>query len=229
MKCGHCDCAITAERRKKKYSYYHCTGYKGKHGEPHVREEKLDEQFSNLLNGLAIDDDVADYILNEIQQDTADSRKALNETRERLVSHRKRLLRRSDILYDDRLDGRIDVNKFDSKSAHIKREIELIDEKLSSLETGSNYDPFSTAKGIIELAQLGGSMFLKASACDRKQFLKSVLSNCSLREGKIKHQFNEPYALLHDTNTRWKAYRAVNDDLSAMHSFWYPKPNSNTT
>ncbi|MCD4707517.1 MAG: recombinase family protein [Candidatus Sabulitectum sp.] len=228
MKCGHCDCAITAERKKNKYSYYHCTGYKGKHGEPHVREEKLYEQFSNLLEGLAIDDEVAEFILNGIQKDTADSRKALEDTRERLVSQRKRLLRRSDVLYDDRLDGRIDVTRYDSKSAVIKREIELIDENLSSLESSSNYDPLATAKGIIELAQHAGTMFLKASASDRKQFLRSVLSNCTLREGKIKHQFNEPYALLHDTNTRWKAYRAVSDDLSAMDSFWHPERNSNS-
>ena len=227
MKCGHCDCAVTAERRKQKYSYYHCTGHRGKHGEPHVREEKLDEQFSNLLEGLVLDEEVAEFILKGIQKDTADSRKALKDTKERLVSQRKRLLKRSDVLYDDRLDGRIDVTRYDSKSAGINRDIELIDEQLSSFESSSNYDPTATAKGIIELAQHAGSMFLKASASDRKQYLRIMLSNCTLREGKINHQFSKPYELLHDTNMKWKAHKAVSGDLSAMESIWHPEANSN--
>lgn len=228
MKCGHCDCAVTAERRKQKYSYYHCTGHRGKHGEPHVREEKLDEQFSNLLEGLVVDEKVAEFILKGVQQDTADSRKALRDTRERLVSQRKRLLRRSDVLYYDRLDERIDLTRYDRIYAEVKREIELIDEKLSSLESSKNYDPLGTVQGIIELAQHAGSMFLKASASDRKQYLRIMLSNCTLREGKINHQFNKPYALLHDANAKWKAHKAVSGDLSAMESIWHPKANSNS-
>ena len=222
MKCGHCDCAVTAERRKQKYSYYHCTGHRGKHGEPHMREEKLTDQFSDILEGLAIDDEVAEYILNGIQQDTADSRKALEETRERLVSQRKRLLSRSDVLYYDRLDGRIDLTRYDRIYAEVKREIELIDEKLSSLDSSKNYDPLGTVQGIIELAQHAGSMFLKASASDRKQYLKIMLSNCTLREGKVNHQFSEPYELLYDTNVKWKAHKAVSGDLSALDRFGTP-------
>jgi site-specific DNA recombinase len=30
IKCGHCGCALVGELKKKRYVYYHCTGYKGK-------------------------------------------------------------------------------------------------------------------------------------------------------------------------------------------------------
>ncbi len=126
MKCGICGCAITAERKKNKYSYYHCTGHKGwHHGEPSVREVKLDEQFSTLLQELKIDEGIVPLLLEWLDEDTRDERKALTETRERLSSQRERLRKRSEVLYDDRLDGRIDVTRFDLKDAENKREIEL--------------------------------------------------------------------------------------------------------
>jgi hypothetical protein len=47
IKCGHCGCALVGELKKKRYVYYHCTGYKGKCLEPYVREEVASEQFSS--------------------------------------------------------------------------------------------------------------------------------------------------------------------------------------
>ncbi|HBI19378.1 MAG TPA: recombinase family protein, partial [Brevundimonas sp.] len=53
--CGHCGCALVGEIKKKKYIYYHCTGFKGKCGEPYVREEVLEERFTDLLRQLRFD------------------------------------------------------------------------------------------------------------------------------------------------------------------------------
>ncbi|MGC9950217.1 MAG: hypothetical protein ABSF64_27955, partial [Bryobacteraceae bacterium] len=30
MDCGHCGCSLVGEIKKKRYVYYHCTGYRGK-------------------------------------------------------------------------------------------------------------------------------------------------------------------------------------------------------
>ena len=35
VNCGHCGCALVAEKKKGKYVYYHCTGNKGKCQEPY--------------------------------------------------------------------------------------------------------------------------------------------------------------------------------------------------
>jgi hypothetical protein len=51
VNCGHCGCALVAEKKKGKYVYYHCTGNKGKCPEPYTREEVLDECFADLLKG----------------------------------------------------------------------------------------------------------------------------------------------------------------------------------
>ena len=56
ISCGHCGCSVVGEMKKQKYVYYHCTGHKGKCGEPYVREEVLEEKFTTLLGELRFDD-----------------------------------------------------------------------------------------------------------------------------------------------------------------------------
>jgi hypothetical protein len=48
--CGHCGCALTAEIKKGRYVYYHCTGYKGKCPEKYVREEEMARSLFASLN-----------------------------------------------------------------------------------------------------------------------------------------------------------------------------------
>ncbi len=52
--CGHCGCAMVGEIKKGRYIYYHCTGFKGKCPEPYTREEVLEERFTGLLKGIAV-------------------------------------------------------------------------------------------------------------------------------------------------------------------------------
>ena len=57
IRCGDCDCLFTPEQKKKKYVYYHCTEYKGKHGSAWIKEEDLTEQFEQALQRIQIPDE----------------------------------------------------------------------------------------------------------------------------------------------------------------------------
>ena len=46
LNCAHDDCMVTAEIQKQKYTYYRCTGYRGKCGLPFIREEELGDRKS---------------------------------------------------------------------------------------------------------------------------------------------------------------------------------------
>lgn len=52
VRCGHCGCTLVAEIKKGKYIYYHCTGARGKCGEPYLRQERLEEHFITHLRRL---------------------------------------------------------------------------------------------------------------------------------------------------------------------------------
>jgi Recombinase zinc beta ribbon domain len=46
IECGHCGSSIVGEIKKQRYVYYYCTGYRGKCGEPYVRQEVIEQKRS---------------------------------------------------------------------------------------------------------------------------------------------------------------------------------------
>ena len=70
INCGHCGCSLVGELKKGKYVYYHCTGYKGKCPEPYVREEVLEEKFTQVLknDGQVVDRRARRGVLRPIRQ-----------------------------------------------------------------------------------------------------------------------------------------------------------------
>ena len=54
LTCGVCGCAITAEIKKSKYVYYHCTGYRGRCGNTYIREEDLASLLGDVVRRVQI-------------------------------------------------------------------------------------------------------------------------------------------------------------------------------
>ena len=105
VNCGHCGCALVAERKKGKYVYYHCTGNKGKCEEPYAREEVLEKCFGDLLKGLVFDDEVMDWVIEALHQSHADEKSLRDGAIARLEAEHSKIQNRLDKLYEDRLDG----------------------------------------------------------------------------------------------------------------------------
>jgi len=227
MKCGHCGYSITAERRKNRYSYYHCTGYKGRHGEPHIREEKLTEMFSSMLHSISVDQGIADWLLMAIERTTDDKRKTLAETRERLLNRREKLLRRSELLYDDRLEGRISASRYDDREAANRRELKQVEEKIETLSPDTLIDPLDYARGIIELGQSAESLFVEAAVDEKRDLLQRVLSNCTLMKSQIYPEFAKPFDVIAVANAAWRGGGGSGGGSDRMCSCWHPVANSN--
>ena len=69
--CGHCGCALVGERKKQRYTYYHCTGYRGRCPEPYTREEVLEAHFATLINRLSVDAALGDWMGETLQSAAA--------------------------------------------------------------------------------------------------------------------------------------------------------------
>jgi len=54
LQCAHDGCTITAEVKKQRYIYYHCTGYRGKCELPYFREEELADRLGQVLADIHI-------------------------------------------------------------------------------------------------------------------------------------------------------------------------------
>jgi len=63
---------MTAERKKGKYTYYRCTGFRGGCGNTYIREEQLAMLLGTLVEGIQIPADRADWIAKGVRDSQSD-------------------------------------------------------------------------------------------------------------------------------------------------------------
>lgn len=68
IRCKYCGCLLTAELKKGKYIYYHCTGNKGGNCKrDYINETKIDKAVAEVLKLIIIPSDVRQRIANELK------------------------------------------------------------------------------------------------------------------------------------------------------------------
>lgn len=198
MTCGHCGCAMVAEIKKAKYIYYHCSRFKGKCPEKYVRQEVLEERFSELMRQLTFPVWVFEEVQNVLRDGHQAEQRERDEARQRLSAEADRLQRRLDILYADRVDGRIDVQFYDrmvaqwrDERARCLRDIEL------QHSADDNYadDAFE----ILRLVQNAHLEFAKRPPIEKRRMLNLLLSNCSWAHGELSAKFRQPFDIIAET------------------------------
>jgi hypothetical protein len=201
IECGHCGSAVVGEIKKGRYVYYHCTGHRGKCGEPYVREEVLLDRFSELLDRLTFDDEVLEWVREALTHSHADERRDHERAVERLKAEHERLQERIHAMYVDKLDGRIDAAFFDRMSAEWRAEQARC---LHEIERHSAADQSYLEEGVrvLELAKNARRLFDKQEPREKRRLLDFVVSNCSWQGGDLTVTFRQPFDLLADTNTR---------------------------
>ncbi|MCK5115752.1 MAG: recombinase family protein [Candidatus Aegiribacteria sp.] len=221
IKCAVCGCSLTGDLKKGKYVYYHCSGYKGKHGEPYTREEVFEERFAEVLQRLVPDDDVVEWIVETV---TEESDENISKQRE-IISGLENLIvkqeRKLELLYDDRLEGRIDAQTYDRKSSEIREELNGLRASLDTLIAQDASDLPQTCAETFELAKYAFWMFLTSPDAEKHNLLKRVLSNCTWSQGEMKVEYSQSLGIIADTNAIWRDLKAENPDFSDFHSVWY--------
>jgi site-specific DNA recombinase len=96
LSCGHCGCALTAEIKKGRYIYYHCTGYKGRCPERYIREEEIAAQFGEALRAIHLDEEVLAWASTALRQSHQDTRRYHHEMIASLQKQYQRLQDRLD-------------------------------------------------------------------------------------------------------------------------------------
>lgn len=195
MTCGHCGCAITAELKKGKYIYYHCTGNKGECKRRYVREEKIADQLGQTLQALTLDERLAETLRVGLRESLADEVEYHKRMVTTLKGQEERLLGRLRQLYMDKLDGNVGPDLYDELKAKWDTELTEARSKLAAhAEADRKYLEFGLR--LFELAQTAYSSYIQRSASEKRELLNYVLSNCVLKDGKVVPTYREPFALI---------------------------------
>jgi hypothetical protein len=93
LTCGQCGCAITAERKKGKYVYYHCTDFHGGCEYTYIREDRLGDLLADVIKPIQISEEIAADLAKAIhtsdrdaERHRADALRQLEQRRQAITS-----------------------------------------------------------------------------------------------------------------------------------------------
>ncbi len=134
------------------------------------------------------------------------------------ASHQRKL----DLAYDDRLDGRLSLNRYEEKATGLREEMAHARAELARHE---NADRAYTEEGIA-LAKLAGmalELWESQDAPERRQLLDSLCLNTEFRDDGLSVTWKKPFDALAQSNETANNLGVTFDESSDAHQVWLRK------
>ena len=190
--CGICGFSITAQIQKKKYIYYHCSGYKGNCQQPYLREEEIEAQIAKLLRNFCITDEIQEMVLEGLRERIQETVEYHNQSIEQITRHIKVVENRIEKAYTDKVDGNISEEFWKQQNNRWLLEKESLSLKLAEYQqTDTSY--IKNANLILELVKNASSTFQNATTDQKRRFVQKLFSNCVLENRNLDLELRLPY------------------------------------
>ena len=174
----------------------------------------LERQFAEGLRELVIAGPILDWLQEELVASDVSERAAGEQTVRRDQAEVKRLQDRLEVLYDDRLDARIDAGTYDKKAGEIRQQQDRLRLRLAQAQSAA-LPPVSQAVDLITLTAKVADLFLQQPAAEQRKLLRLVLEASTWKGGELRVSFREPFSQLRLSN---RATHANHGDLSGNNS-----------
>jgi DNA invertase Pin-like site-specific DNA recombinase len=211
LTCAKCGCAITAERKKGKYVYYHCTDFRGGCENTYIREERLGELLGDVIKPIQISPEIADDIATAIHGSEVDAERARRDALHQLDQRRRAVVAKQNRAYEDLIEGRISDQFWRRKSEQWEGELQVIDAEWARCE--ARRDPLAVNAGkILELAKQAENLYKSQNPTEQRRLLETVLSNCTFDAGTVCATYAKPFDLFVRGNEtgEWRAQQDSN-------------------
>lgn len=199
IRCGKCDCAITAERKQKKlkdgttayYDYYHCTGKRGcEQRRVYVRENELWKQLNELLDTYELIPQMYDWAMDSFRdfaQQEVIERNSVQVMQQRALSNVQTQL---DKLLDMATRGLIDDSEYKIKSQSLKSELKTLQEdQADTAHRVKNW--YEVATDTFKKLTYAGDKFKSGDVGNKKDILLAIGQNPIMIDGKLTITPNE--------------------------------------
>lgn len=204
MRCGECNCQITAEKRTKtnkgngnvhEWIYYRCTHFKERAQKGVMKEDRIENQFINDFVSLNLDAETTEMLKEKLRENhffqVQFREKALSDINNRLIQVQSNL----DQIYDDKLDGVIDEQTFQRKRAQFSDEQKKLDDQVQKHRiVDKKYVDFGCL--ILGVTHLASGTFKVRNSEEKRYLLNFIFSNLSLRDKKVEFSFNNIFQAL---------------------------------
>ena len=216
LRCAYDDCAVTAEFKKNRYTYYRCTGYRGKCALPYMREEELGNRLGQILKDIYIPDEILRQLERSLTEDKERAEAQTKAEGERLKQRLAQVRGRIERAYVDKLDGKISEEFWAARTSDWSREEQQI---LIAMQGLAQQSPERIANRvrILELANKAYFLYLKQPPAEKAKLLRIVLSNCKVDATSVYPTYRKPFDLIFQRarNEEWRARGESNSRPSA--------------
>jgi site-specific DNA recombinase len=199
LTCSVCGCAITAEEHHKKsgkvYVYYRCTNGRGLCKKViYLPENKLEAQLRQAIDNIQIPAEVVQMTRAALLQSSKKEQEAHTAALAKLNSRYTRIQTLLGAAYEDKLEGTIDTDLWETKTAEWKREQADIQTNIAALKSA---DTSYMLEGIrlLELAERAADLFPSMNNDDKRQLLKTVLLNPRLNGTTLEYEYKKPFSM----------------------------------
>ena len=126
---------------------------------------------------------------------------------------------RLDVIYEDKLDGKITESDYDRRFAEYSKELKQLDKKLGSLgESTVKY--FEVSSTFYDVSQHARAIYKKAKTLESKRSLiKLIFQNLTLDEGKLDFEYTEEYQLLYEAVKKTNSSKKLKMIVKAFENF----------
>ena len=184
---------LVGELQRGKYIYYHCDGCKRAGRKPkYIREEALGRLFTQALEGLRLEGPVHDWLTGALKSSHEDERRFHTEAMARLQKRYAQLKGRLDILYEDRLDGRITLDDYTAKSNGWREEMAHVREEMDQHER-ADAAYVDAGVALLELAKMAVELYESQPAPEKRQLLDFFCSNTEFCGDYVRVGWRKPY------------------------------------
>ena len=163
--------------------------------QPPTSEEHLIPQVNEYLERLAISEKRVLEVLDILKKGHDDIQlyyqTAISETRSKISKLNKKI----DMLYDDRLEGRITTNDYDKYVTKYKNDKEELEKKLVEY-TNDDKSFVVTAEYLLKLAQNAKSVFESSQPAQKNKILRTLLANCKINQKRLQLNLLQPFSSL---------------------------------
>jgi hypothetical protein len=186
---------MVGELKKGRYVYYHCTGARGRCGDPYVREEQLLGELTRSFKQLEIESTTMAWLEDAVTESDKPETGAREQALKHLKGERDRLQARIDTMYIDRLDGRVTATFFDEKSKEWRDQQKEIEAQMRKLETAEPRSATEAVQMIRSVSNACGK-FEEAQPRQQRAIARALLRNATWKAGKFEMALKEPYQIL---------------------------------
>ena len=196
--CGDCGCSVVGEIKKQKYVYYRCTWAHGKdkcNNLKYYSEKFLLEQLADAVKAVEIDEELKKEIINAVIQLNKQEQNFQQDNLQRLNLEAEKIRQEIRAVYQDKLDGVLSTEQWQEENEFRQQKLSMIKTKMEAFDN-TNQRFMDDINYTLELLNGLYDVYLQISDEQKVDLLKTLLSNCVLKGGKLSWAYKKPFCYL---------------------------------